>query len=76
MRTITTTLLLTIAFFGAAQQTQKPPLHGKNWMAVTGKPLAATAGKFDIPKRRQCCGRCMRDAGGHLHDVGCAQLGG
>jgi len=27
-----------------AQQTQKPPLHGKNWMAVTGKPLAAEAG--------------------------------
>ncbi|HSF45503.1 MAG TPA: gamma-glutamyltransferase [Chitinophagaceae bacterium] len=27
-----------------AQQTQKPPLHGKNWMAITGKPLAATAG--------------------------------
>lgn len=25
-------------------QTQKPPLHGKHWMAVTGKPLAATAG--------------------------------
>lgn len=24
--------------------TQKPPLHGKNWMAITGKPLAATAG--------------------------------
>src|SRR3954465_10169204 len=27
-----------------AQQTQKPPLHGKHWMAITGKPLAATAG--------------------------------
>jgi gamma-glutamyltranspeptidase/glutathione hydrolase len=27
-----------------AQQTQKPVLHGKNWMAITGKPLAATAG--------------------------------
>lgn len=27
-----------------AQQTQKPPLHGKEWMAITGKPLAATAG--------------------------------
>jgi gamma-glutamyltranspeptidase/glutathione hydrolase len=26
-----------------AQQTQKPPLHGKEWMAITGKPLAATA---------------------------------
>ena len=27
-----------------AQQTEKPPLHGKEWMAITGKPLAATAG--------------------------------
>lgn len=24
--------------------TQKPPLHGRYWMAITGKPLAATAG--------------------------------
>jgi gamma-glutamyltranspeptidase / glutathione hydrolase len=24
--------------------TQKPPLHGRHWMAITGKPLAATAG--------------------------------
>lgn len=29
-----------------AQATQKPPLHGKNWMAITGKPLAATAGSM------------------------------
>jgi gamma-glutamyltranspeptidase / glutathione hydrolase len=26
------------------RQTQKPPLHGRHWMAITGKPLAATAG--------------------------------
>src|SRR5690606_1211121 len=26
------------------RQTQRPPLHGTHWMAVTGKPLAATAG--------------------------------
>ena len=25
-------------------KTQKPPLHGRHWMAITGKPLAATAG--------------------------------
>jgi gamma-glutamyltranspeptidase/glutathione hydrolase len=24
--------------------TQKPPLHGRHWMAITGKPLGATAG--------------------------------
>ena len=29
---------------GLAQRTQKPPLHGQEWMAVTGKPLGAAAG--------------------------------
>jgi gamma-glutamyltranspeptidase/glutathione hydrolase len=24
--------------------TNKPPLHAKKWLAITGKPLAATAG--------------------------------
>ncbi len=28
----------------AAQRTERPQLHGKHWIAVTGKPLAATAG--------------------------------
>ncbi|HEX9885860.1 MAG TPA: gamma-glutamyltransferase, partial [Longimicrobiales bacterium] len=28
----------------AAQQTAKPVLHGQHWMAITGKPLSATAG--------------------------------
>jgi gamma-glutamyltranspeptidase/glutathione hydrolase len=27
-----------------AQQMSKPILHGKNWVAITGKPLGATAG--------------------------------
>lgn len=27
-----------------AQATEKPPLHGRHWIAVTGKPLGATAG--------------------------------
>lgn len=27
-----------------AQRTERPPLHGQHWVAVTGKPLAATAG--------------------------------
>jgi len=26
------------------RQTQRPPLHGQQWVAVTGKPLAAAAG--------------------------------
>jgi gamma-glutamyltranspeptidase / glutathione hydrolase len=29
---------------GHAQQTAKPVLHGQHWIAITGKPLAATAG--------------------------------
>ena len=28
----------------ADARTVKPVLHGQNWVAVTGKPLAATAG--------------------------------
>ena len=36
--------LLLAAATAVAQKTQKPPLHGAHWMAVTGKPLAATAG--------------------------------
>ena len=45
-----------------AQQTQKPPLHGKNWMAVTGKPLAATAGAMIFQQR------------GNAVDAACAML--
>jgi gamma-glutamyltranspeptidase/glutathione hydrolase len=32
------------------QRTQKPVLHGKHWMAITGKPLAATAGAMIFQK--------------------------
>jgi gamma-glutamyltranspeptidase / glutathione hydrolase len=32
------------------RQTQKPPLHGRHWMAITGKPLAATAGAMMFQK--------------------------
>lgn len=46
----------------SAQQTQKPPLHGKHWMAVTGKPLAATAGAMIFQK------------GGNAVDAACAML--
>jgi hypothetical protein len=28
----------------SAQDTRKPVLHGRHWVAITGKPLAATAG--------------------------------
>src|SRR5918994_6654564 len=34
----------------AQEKTQKPPLHGSHWMAITGKPLAATAGAMMFQK--------------------------
>jgi gamma-glutamyltranspeptidase / glutathione hydrolase len=42
--------------------TQKPPLHGRHWMAITGKPLAATAGAMIFNK------------GGNAVDASCAML--
>lgn len=42
--------------------TQKPPLHGSHWMAVTGKPMAATAGAMIFSK------------GGNAIDAACAML--
>ena len=44
------------------QRTMKPPLHGKHWMAITGKPLAATAGAMIFQK------------GGNAVDAACAML--
>ena len=35
---------LTTVAPSAEGKTVKPPLHGQNWVAITGKPLAATAG--------------------------------
>ncbi len=43
-------LLLVAAFPVFAQRTQKPPLHGAHWMAITGKPLGATAGSMMFQK--------------------------
>ncbi|MBX3174006.1 MAG: gamma-glutamyltransferase [Gemmatimonadaceae bacterium] len=37
-------LTLGHASVATAQRTERPQLHGKHWVAVTGKPLAATAG--------------------------------
>ncbi len=58
-----------------AQKTTKPVLHGKHWVAITGKPLAATAGGDDLYPGWQCSGRGLRDVGGHIHHVGHAGLG-
>ena len=61
-------LLYALLFFTAssltvrAQSTQKPVLHGRHWMAITGKPLAATAGSMTFQK------------GGNAVDAACAML--
>jgi len=44
------TVVLTLTPVFAQMRTQKPPLHGAHWMAVTGKPLAATAGAMIFQK--------------------------
>ena len=46
----------------AAAKTAKPVLHGKHWVAVTGKPLAATAGAMTFSR------------GGNAVDAACAML--
>ncbi|HYJ47450.1 MAG TPA: gamma-glutamyltransferase family protein [Pyrinomonadaceae bacterium] len=45
-----------------AQRTQKPVLHGRHWVAITGKPLAATAGAMIFQK------------GGNAVDAACAMI--
>jgi gamma-glutamyltranspeptidase / glutathione hydrolase len=55
-------IVLQLQLTVSAQQTQKPVLHGKNWMAITGKPLAATAGAMIFQK------------GGNAVDASCAML--
>src|SRR5918911_1625734 len=44
------------------QRTQKPALHARHWMAITGKPLAATAGAMVFQK------------GGNAVDAACAMI--
>ena len=46
----------------APRTTQKPPLYGRQWMAVTGKPLGATAGAMIFQQ------------GGNAIDAACAML--
>lgn len=47
---------------GSIAKTQKPPLHGQHWMAITGKPLAATAGAMTFQR------------GGNAVDAACAMI--
>ncbi|MGH7556625.1 MAG: gamma-glutamyltransferase family protein, partial [Gemmatimonadota bacterium] len=46
----------------AAQETNKPVLHGRHWIAITGKPLAATTGAL------------IFERGGNAVDAACAML--
>src|SRR5712692_5519621 len=46
-------LLVVLVLFPAitfAQRTEKPPINGSHWVAVTGKPLAATVGAMTFQK--------------------------
>ncbi|HEX6058198.1 MAG TPA: gamma-glutamyltransferase [Gemmatimonadaceae bacterium] len=53
--------LLSVSPLGA-QRTEKPPLHARHWIAITGKPLAATAGAM------------IFERGGNAVDAACAML--
>ncbi|MGB5488157.1 MAG: gamma-glutamyltransferase, partial [Lysobacterales bacterium] len=62
---LTITCVATLLCFTSAanaQKTVKPVLHGKHWVAVTGKPLAATAGAMTFTR------------GGNAVDAACAML--
>ena len=54
--------LLSIPVSLSAQRTQKPALHGRYWVAITGKPLGAEAGAMMFQK------------GGNAVDATCAML--
>ncbi len=55
--------LITMPAGSSGQKTEKPVLHGRNWVAITGKPLAATAGALIFAR------------GGNAVDAACAMLG-
>src|SRR2546421_3788475 len=62
IRRLLSALLLVIPVTLSAQRTQKPALHGRHWIAITGKPLGATAGSMMFQK------------GGNAVDAACAML--
>src|SRR5688500_18287385 len=47
---VTLLALLAATPLVAQMSTAKPPLHARHWMAITGKPLAATAGAMTFQK--------------------------
>jgi len=54
--------LTAFSLVALAQPTQKPVLHAKHWLAITGKPLGATAGAT------------IFNQGGNAVDAACAML--
>jgi gamma-glutamyltranspeptidase/glutathione hydrolase len=62
MRRLSLTIFLLLTLYTMAQKTQKPPLHARNWMAITGKPLSANAGAM------------IFEQGGNAVDAACAML--
>jgi len=67
-RTLALASLCLLAVGGASlgqeyKHSLKPPLHGSHWVAITGKPLAASAGALIFAK------------GGNAVDAACAMLG-
>ena len=61
-RFILLSFLLLVSVSATAQRTNKPVLHGDHWVAITGKPLAATAGAMIFQQ------------GGNAVDAACAML--
>ena len=61
-RTLALAAVIVAPSLADAQRTAKPPLHGRHWMAITGKPLGATAGAMIFQK------------GGNAVDAACAML--
>ena len=62
MKNKITLLLIFLINCAQAQNTNKPILHGKHWIAITGKPLGATAGAMIFNK------------GGNAVDAACAMV--
>src|SRR5215469_11259150 len=64
-RTVIAAAVSASVIFGGPQaqgRTQKPPLYGQHWMAVTGKPIAASAGAQIFAR------------GGNAVDAACAMV--
>jgi gamma-glutamyltranspeptidase/glutathione hydrolase len=62
-RTLFVTVAFVIGVVHVRSQTEKPPLHGRYWVAIAGKPLGTTAGAK------------IFDRGGNAVDAACAMLG-